>query len=406
MQETLPQEHEAFNDIQSIFRRIMWNTYHSPKAAYNLLVSNRDNILLSVMEGLSSLRKNIKGFLEARRSNFPRFFFLSDPQLLELLSGIHSHDQYDKHLSVIFPGAHRFYVKEINPLKMIKDTENDLDKAPFVNFTPAGNELLGPFEFSEASFIQDSKNMLSYNNSIVSRQQNMIEKYPEQEQPLGGMHPYEILGMLGHNEELLFFEKSVGIHEGVEGWMGEVEKQMKESLSKMVSYAVTTFPKQSLDEWVLDYPQQVIYSAVLLILTHEITELMEENAKDTGSNSSDSYDEGENIPEDYEEHFSKVYFGSLAQSKSMGQSKVDMMKILQSKNYRGLFLRLQFWINQLTKSIQADQETKQRLSSLHLISLRSLIFFLSYQREIVGTLLEKKIYSVDDFEWQKHFRIY
>lgn len=404
MQESLPHEYEAFNDIQSNFRRIMWNTYHSAKAAFNLLMANRDHILLSILEGLSSLRKNIKGFLETRRANFPRFFFLSDPQLLEFLSKIHAREQYDKHLSVLFPGAQKLYIKEINPRVFVTE-ENDPEKAPFSNFTPATNELLGPFDFSEASIQQEPLNTSSFNNSLVAKQLDVSEKYPEKFE-LGGMHPFEILGMMGFNQELLFFEKSVGIHEGVEGWLGEVEKQMKESLSKMVAFAVGTFPKQSLDEWVLDFPQQIIYSAVLLILTHEVTELMEENNKDTGSNSSETSEEIDNIPEDYEDHFSKVYFGSLTQSKSMGQSKISMMKILQSKNYRGLFLRLQFWINQLIKSIQADQETKQRLSPLQMMSLRSLVFFLSYQREIIGGLLEKKVYTLDDFEWQKHFRVY
>ena len=411
MQESLPQEYESFNDIQGNFRKIMWNTFHTPKAALNLLMANRDNMLLSIMEGLSSLRKNIKGFLEARRANFPRFFFLSDPQLLEFLSNVHSREQYDKHLSALFPGAQRLYIKEINPRRfppadLEGDTEEaNMDKAPFANFTPVVNELLGPFDFSEASVLQDNMSFPSANSSFVMKQQSLEEKYPEQLE-MGGLHPFEVLGMLGYNEELLFFERSVGIHEGVEGWLGEVEKQMKESLGKMVSFAVGTFPKQSLDEWVLDFPQQVIYSAVLLILTHEITELMEEAGKDNESNSGDSSEEVDNIPEDYEDHFSKVYFGSVTQSKSMGQSKVSMMKILQSKNYRGLFLRLQFWINQLIKSIQADRESKQRLVPLQLMALRSLVFFLSYQREIVGSLLDRKVYALGDFEWQKHFRIY
>ena len=405
MQETFLQEHEAFNDIQANFRRIMWSTFHSPKVALNLLVPNRENILLSILEGLGRLRKNIKSFLETRRVNFPRFFFLSDPQLLEFLSKIHSREKYDKHISVIFPGCSRFYVKQINPWIFATEEDPDTDKLPFNSFTPAVGDLLGPFEFSEASVSHEAGSHVLSNSNLVVKQQNLIEKYPESSD-LGGMHPFEILGMFGFNEELFFFEKSVGIHEGVEGWIGEVEKQMKESLSKMINFAVSTFPKQSLDEWVLDYPQQVIFTAINLILTHEITELMEENAKEAGSNSDESFDDSENIPEDYEEHFSKVYFGSLAQTKSMGQSKLDMMKILQSKNYRGLFLRLQFWINQITKSIQADQETKQRMTQLHLMSLRSLVFFLCYQREIVGNLLEKKIFSNEDFEWQKHFRVY
>ena len=50
----------------------------------------------------------------------------------------------------------------------------------------------------------------------------------------------------------------------------------------MVTYAVSSFPKQSLNEWVLDYPQQIVLTTLHLILTHEINEVLEnyENEKD------------------------------------------------------------------------------------------------------------------------------
>ena len=51
---------------------------------------------------------------------------------------------------------------------------------------------------------------------------------------------------------------------------------MKETLGKMITFAVTAFPKLSLDEWILDFPQQVIFTSIYLILTHEIEELLEE----------------------------------------------------------------------------------------------------------------------------------
>jgi hypothetical protein len=41
----------------------------------------------------------------------------------------------------------------------------------------------------------------------------------------------------------------------------------------MIGYAVSSFPKQSLDEWIIDYPQQTILNTIHLILTHEINEL-------------------------------------------------------------------------------------------------------------------------------------
>lgn len=55
---------------------------------------------------------------------------------------------------------------------------------------------------------------------------------------------------------------------------------MQETVGKLINYAVNTFPKQSLDEWILDYPQQVILTTIHLILTHEINELFEEMRKD------------------------------------------------------------------------------------------------------------------------------
>lgn len=44
----------------------------------------------------------------------------------------------------------------------------------------------------------------------------------------------------------------------------------------MIGSAVSSFPKQPLDEWIIDYPQQTILSTIHLILTHEINEMLEE----------------------------------------------------------------------------------------------------------------------------------
>jgi hypothetical protein len=38
---------------------------------------------------------------------------------------------------------------------------------------------------------------------------------------------------------------------------------------------VTSFPNQPLDEWVLDYPQQIILTTLHLIVSHEVNEILE-----------------------------------------------------------------------------------------------------------------------------------
>jgi hypothetical protein len=47
---------------------------------------------------------------------------------------------------------------------------------------------------------------------------------------------------------------------------------------------VASFPKQSLDEWILDYPLQTILTTVHLILTHEINELFDDTQQQQNQN--------------------------------------------------------------------------------------------------------------------------
>ena len=49
-----------------------------------------------------------------------------------------------------------------------------------------------------------------------------------------------------------------------------VEKSMQQSMRKQMQYAVKSFATRALDEWILDYPQQVILTTLNLVLTNEI----------------------------------------------------------------------------------------------------------------------------------------
>ncbi len=43
----------------------------------------------------------------------------------------------------------------------------------------------------------------------------------------------------------------------------------------MLGYAVSSFPTRPLDEWVLDYPQQIIMTTLHLVFSHEVNEILE-----------------------------------------------------------------------------------------------------------------------------------
>jgi hypothetical protein len=83
--------------------------------------------------------------------------------------------------------------------------------------------------------------------------------------------------MISKHRELLMFTKPVQYDQkDISNTLSNVETSMQQTIGNLISDAVGTFPKQSLDEWILDYPLQTIMTTIHLILTHEINELFED----------------------------------------------------------------------------------------------------------------------------------
>jgi hypothetical protein len=110
-----------------------------------------------------------------------------------------------------------------------------------------------------------------------------------------GVNDYQVLGMISSNKELFLFEQPVMIQndnptvkevEGyeisgtgtgnIEQWLMKVEQSMQFSMRKQMQYAVKSFATRALDEWVLDYPQQIVISSLNLVLTNEINDILDE----------------------------------------------------------------------------------------------------------------------------------
>lgn len=409
-----PKDYSVFRDVQMTLKKIMWAAHQSPKAAAHLLVPGRLETLSSVLAACEMLRKTVKDFLESRRIAYPRFFFFSDSQLLEFLSKVHAGLKYDQCISAIFPGVQALYIRRSS--EELYDCDPEL--APFNKFSPAADELLDPFDFSS----DDSKDESSHHSDSdleappdrsalrLEKQKRLREQLQQPSGDWTNSSPSDIVGVIGPNQDVLMLETPVAVHAGVENWMSELEVEIGTTLRKLVSAAISSFPKQSLDEWILDYPIQTILTTITLIITHEITELFHsfQGASDPGT-ADPSYSEiiDEPVTEKYESHFSRVFFSSNQESESvMDQSRQALVKLLQAKSYKGLYLRLQFWVNQIANNMRADCEGPKRLQPLHRLNLMNFVTSLLYQRDIVYNLHKKKIRSEEDFEWRKLLRVY
>lgn len=109
IQKQLAQEYSIFKGVDGTFRAEM-QRIHKVKNAYRALVEDaRDfiNVLNNLSRQLEVVQKKLNDLLAAKRSNFPRFFFLSNEDLLEIIGQAKNPAAINKHIKKIYEGINK-----------------------------------------------------------------------------------------------------------------------------------------------------------------------------------------------------------------------------------------------------------------------------------------------------------
>eukprot|EP00835_Amoeboradix_gromovi_P000082 NODE_3_length_56144_cov_0.348184.p1 type:complete len:4079 gc:universal NODE_3_length_56144_cov_0.348184:21030-33266(+) len=118
---TLPNESQLFESHHSEFIQL---TKKSNQKEYVLDIINIPNIqsnLDRIYKGLCKLQKSLSNFLEQQRTKFPRFYFIGDDDLLQLIGDTTS---LQFHLTKLFPGIARLLLTD-NTISGIYSKENE-----------------------------------------------------------------------------------------------------------------------------------------------------------------------------------------------------------------------------------------------------------------------------------------
>ena len=81
----LPEEAKRFDRIHATFKKIMDETAKKPNVLEACTADGRIDVLSALFSQLEACQKSLSDYLETKRTAFPRFYFLSDDELLQIL---------------------------------------------------------------------------------------------------------------------------------------------------------------------------------------------------------------------------------------------------------------------------------------------------------------------------------
>lgn len=145
----LPLESSRFQNINSEFFAVMKKVYKSPYVLDILAINGVQKSLERLAELLNKIQKALGEYLERERISFPRFYFVGDEDLLEIIGNSNDIFRVAKHFKKMFAGLSGLLMDDDNNIVGFTSKEGEevrLKKEVNLIKTPRINDWLGALE--------------------------------------------------------------------------------------------------------------------------------------------------------------------------------------------------------------------------------------------------------------------
>ncbi|XP_004691642.1 PREDICTED: dynein heavy chain 6, axonemal [Condylura cristata] len=222
IQRQLPAEAKMFLQVDKSWKEIMRKVNRLPNA---LRAATQPGLLETFQNNnalLDQIQKCLETYLESKRVIFPRFYFLSNDELLEILAQTRNPQAVQPHLRKCF---------------------DSISKLEFALMPPAEGKIPGVDGEPEKVFTND------------------------------------ILAMLSPEGERVSLGKGLKARGNVEEWLGKVEEAMFTSLRRLCKAAIADYQGKPRTTWVISgHPSQVILTISQIMWCRDLTECLERDS--------------------------------------------------------------------------------------------------------------------------------
>lgn len=124
----LPTESSRFSNINAEFSAVMKKVYKSPFVMDVLAIPGVQKSLERLAELLSKIQKALGEYLERERVSFPRFYFVGDEDLLEIIGNSNDSTRVAKHFKKMFAGISGAEVSDEDAITSVTSKEGEVVK--------------------------------------------------------------------------------------------------------------------------------------------------------------------------------------------------------------------------------------------------------------------------------------
>uniref|UniRef100_A0A7S1KNU3 Dynein heavy chain, cytoplasmic n=1 Tax=Percolomonas cosmopolitus TaxID=63605 RepID=A0A7S1KNU3_9EUKA len=115
IKQQLPTETAKFNVVNNTFKSLMRKVQSNPLILEIIAIPNCLKTLEGLHTQLQRVQKSLGEYLEKQRAAFPRFYFVGDEDLLEIIGNADDPEKIQKHLKKMFAGINSLEIASIAP---------------------------------------------------------------------------------------------------------------------------------------------------------------------------------------------------------------------------------------------------------------------------------------------------